>query len=279
MPAKFTILQYLPNPATEERVNIGVMTFSEKGGHVRFLSRWDRVKAFSGHDVSFLKDLSKEIIARVDSLTKAVQDRYVEKFDTSVVESWVQVWSHSVEWSTPRASMLEPIALLTDICGRCLSEPQGTPKIIRDRKAASQFAAHGLRRALDSLVGEKSESLLQKKYQLPGKHQRHHFDAAIANGVPYIVATGVSFEGPHHPASETFFNSLAWAVSDCAATAQAIPIAVVALPPKKDTEGFSDQVRNYDSKRRLYTELGAVFVPENEYEHWAKDAVSKLPAL
>ncbi len=279
MPSKFTVLQYLPNPVSGERVNIGVIAFSEKGGHVRFLSRWNRVKAFSGGDVTFLKDLSKEVVSRVESLTEAVRDKYVEKFDTTAVESWISRWAHTIEFTQSRASTLEPAELLNDLCGRLLAEPISEPKLSRDRKAASQVAAYGLRKALQDKVQMRAETLLKKRYDLEGKRQSHTFDAAIANGVPYVAVMGVSFEGPPHSNTDTFFDSLAWAVSDCASAAQAIPIAIVALPPKSNLEGFSFQQKSFAAKKKLYSDLGASFVVEADYQDWAHTVVGGLRNL
>src|SRR5205085_8631669 len=108
MPSKYTVLQFLPNPASGERVNVGVIAYGPSGGYVRFLSRWDRVRAFARTDVSFLKDLTKAVIARVDVLTQAVREGFVPEFQPAEIEGWVAKWSFCVEFTEPRASLLNP---------------------------------------------------------------------------------------------------------------------------------------------------------------------------
>jgi hypothetical protein len=277
MPSKYTVLQYLPDPATGERVNIGIITYGEMAGHVRFLSRWDRVKAFAGGDITFLKDLSKEIVGRVEALTKAVTDKFVGSFDPTVIEVWMGRWSHGVEFTPPRASMLDSAQLLNDLCTRLLEEPTPDRRPGRDRTAAARVAAHSLRAALEDKIGDESEDLLKKNYRLAGKHQAHRFDAAVANGVPYVVASGISFEGPYSDRMETFYDSLAWAVTDVASSAQAIPVAVVALPPIPESDGYETQKTNFQHKAKLYSDLGAVFLTEDQYPDWAKETVDRLP--
>jgi hypothetical protein len=277
MATHYVVLQYLPNPASGERVNIGIIAYNDTGGVVRFLSRWERVRAFAGSDVSFLKELTQAVVARVDSLTAAVRNKFVEQFQASDIERWASRWSHSVEFTPPRASTLAPERLLNDLCGRLLTDPAPEKKVGRDRAAAARVAIFGLREALGAKVGDKAEKLLRRNYRLEGKHQRHKFDAGVANGVPYAVAMGLSFEGVYTERNEKLFDSLAWAVSDVAVNAQAIPVAVVALPPVDGTPGFEQQVRSYEQKQKLYTELGATFISEADYPKWASRFVETLP--
>ena len=50
MPSQYTIVQYLPNPISGERINIGAIAFDSQTTLVYFLKSWDRVKAFAGQD-------------------------------------------------------------------------------------------------------------------------------------------------------------------------------------------------------------------------------------
>ena len=277
MLSKYTVLQYLPNPTSGERVNIAIVTYNERGAYVRSLSRWDRVKAFAGSDVGFLKDLLKNLTTRVENARLAVRDQLVSEFEAKLIEDWTGQWSYTLEFTPPRASLLDPASLLNDLCGRFLTEPVTEKKAGRDRGAAARLVAFGLRAALTERVGAEAEDLLRKNYKLPGKHQPHKFDAAIANGVPYAVAMGISFEVPYSERSELFFDSLAWSVSDVAANAQALPVAIVALPPIEGQLAYDLQKASFETKRQLYTSLGATFLTEPDYPDWAKQVVDKLP--
>jgi Protein of unknown function (DUF3037) len=58
MPGYYSVVQYLPDPVTDERVNIGVITYGDGGIRCRFLRTWTRVRMFGGEDVSFLREFA-----------------------------------------------------------------------------------------------------------------------------------------------------------------------------------------------------------------------------
>ena len=62
MPSRYCIIRYVPNPLTEERVNVGVIAYDDTQVRVRFLERWNRVKHFAGRDITFLRDLARVLL-------------------------------------------------------------------------------------------------------------------------------------------------------------------------------------------------------------------------
>ena len=59
MPSRYSIIQYVPNPIADERINIGVLAFDENLVKVSFLKNWQRVKDFGGENIDFLQDFAE----------------------------------------------------------------------------------------------------------------------------------------------------------------------------------------------------------------------------
>ena len=59
MASRYSVIQYVPNPIADERINIGVLAFNEQVVKVHFLSRWDRVRDFGQvKDIDFLQNFA-----------------------------------------------------------------------------------------------------------------------------------------------------------------------------------------------------------------------------
>lgn len=55
MASRYSIVQYVPNPITDEWINIGVVAFDDNDVRVQFVNNWGRVQAFGREDINFLR--------------------------------------------------------------------------------------------------------------------------------------------------------------------------------------------------------------------------------
>ena len=60
MVSRYSIIQYVPNPIADERMNIGVLAFDNENVRVQFLRNWSRVHDFGGENIRFLRDFAKK---------------------------------------------------------------------------------------------------------------------------------------------------------------------------------------------------------------------------
>src|SRR5437660_835922 len=106
MASFYSVVQYLPDPVRNERVNVGVLAFG--GGRLRsqFLTNWNRVKQFVGRDVSFLIELSRD----------------ARRWDEQTVRTLAGQWTGSIQLTEVAASVLDTDELLVDSVGRYLVE-------------------------------------------------------------------------------------------------------------------------------------------------------------
>ena len=65
MPSNYAIVQYRPDPASDERLNIGVIAWDADGAHAVFVDTWERVRSFGGCDIGFLREFAQSMQMRL----------------------------------------------------------------------------------------------------------------------------------------------------------------------------------------------------------------------
>src|SRR4051812_34186562 len=105
MPARYTVVQYVPDPIADERINIGVIAFTEDRIVPRFLHDWSRVRRFGGADVSFLKAFARQLHEEVSpALFLDGFERAVGNVNAGSILSASENWMNSIQLTAPRAS-------------------------------------------------------------------------------------------------------------------------------------------------------------------------------
>lgn len=106
----YTIVRFVPDPISEEFINVGVIAFNEDKILVEQTKDWDRVESFArGGDTEFLKD-SLEILKHQAKSNKVY---WLEKINREreglsrrdLIEKMSRNWINSVQLSPPRASL------------------------------------------------------------------------------------------------------------------------------------------------------------------------------
>jgi hypothetical protein len=274
MASFYTVVQYVPDPISDERINIGVIAYAGTIVRSQFLTEWRRVKSFGGEDVQFLKDFARRLQRAV---ARQAEGLPVEggPVNAASLERWIGSWHNSIQFTPARASLRSPDALLREGVQRFLSEPVRAAEEAgpRDHQDARDLTTSRVRRAVHDLVGDVAESLTRQRYPLDGAKSRHTFAVAVANGVPYLAAQAVSLERGASKQLITTLDAIAWTVSDTHAQYNALPLGVVMLPARETSPHFADLDQLRAERKALYQELGADVLLEDEVEGWAKSVL------
>jgi hypothetical protein len=269
MSPRFSIVQYVPDPVTDERINIGVVVVDESDRvQGRFLRDWRRVREFGGTDVKFLQAFAREIEDLASSQPHLLIDPLALTRD--VLDAAPERWHNALQLTPFRASTLDADALLEQIGGRFLKERVPRARG-RDRRAAASIAANQLMEAVRGEGARRPERYVQRNVEIEGKHDDHHLDVALANGTVRLGALGLSFESRTPNDLQREIRATAWTLDDVAGASD-IPLAVVVLPPKSRS-------KNYEHATDLFTDLGAEVVPEDEVADWARDVARDIPVV
>ena len=270
MASRYSVIQYVPNPIADERINIGVLAFDDQDVKVKFLSRWNRVSCFGpSSDLLVIKDFATRMREATENGLLFPGD---EPSDTPRHERLAKIskgWINSIQFTAPRGS-LEPLdALLEDVIETYLMEPSEKTRRLRDRQTAARVTTSKIRHALQQVYdSDRAKELLKEDFEIRGRHQPHTFDVTVANGRPIFSAHGISFEvqTPEH-----LRESLAWKITDIKEAKPDFPLAIVALPPVPETSDYARLENLYRSTMKTYTDLGAEVLEEEKIEKWASD--------
>jgi hypothetical protein len=271
--AHYTIVQYVPDPIAEERVNIGVLAYSGENVQSRFITRWDRVKSFAPGDITFLKDFARQMNPpRLTQFGFQMENGAPPKLNEDEIDEMIEGWRHSIQFTAPRGSTLTPEELVKRMAGRFLKAPSERKPRARDKRAAISLAANQLGLAVRE-KGLQPGEVLKKGYPIAGRVEIHQFDLGLANGRTYLGAQALSFEVPQDRTLERDLEATAWAIDDVRAKHKNLPLAVVVLPPHAPGKS-----KLFGRAQLLFGKLGAELVTEGQVPSWAERTVTETLA-
>ncbi len=274
MASQYSVIQYVPNPIADERINIGVLAFNDQVVRVHFLQNWKRVKQFGNEDVSFLREFADRMEESAARGSFFLEDVSKDIPKHQQIIKVARGWMNSIQFTEPCGSLLDVDSLLEDAAETYLIEIENIednlPKKIfpRDRKVASKIANKTVKQVLKELKGEQAQEYF--KTSLAGKHEGHKLDAVVANGKPYLAVHGLSFE-VHSPKS--VLDALSWAIVDVKNSYQSLPFGVLLLPPKRE---LRELTKAYETAIEKYEDLGAIVLKENDLEDWTNQTLAQL---
>ena len=216
MASRYSVIQYVPNPIADERINIGVLVFDEEIVKVHFLRSWERVKTFGKEDIKFLRDFAARMVkASKDGLLFPHYDPNNDLSRVDRVRKVSREWTNSIQLTEPRGS-LENIESVFEntIKTYLVDEIPPMQSNIRDRQYAKRIVTSSVKNRLKNRFGKENADKLFKKDAdaiIKGVSDSHNFDVSVANGHPYLAAHGVSFEIRTH--KETL-DALSWWIKD-----------------------------------------------------------------
>jgi hypothetical protein len=263
MASFYTVVQYVPDPVTDERLNVGIIAFDSGVIRSRFLRRWRRVQQFGAESIAFLKEFAQQVGQSSRSEVPLPGLGTTVALDADAIRAISGRWMNSIQFTEPKASLLAPDELLAETAPRFLREVAPRRRGFRDRRAAASLATSRVAAALEERVGEASRDLLRKNVKLQGEFDQHQFDVAVQNGRVFFAAHGLSFEGPLTRDLEKEIDATAWGVDDVKRQQPRLPLAIVALPPRT-------QSKTYERASRVFEGLRADVVDENQVDEWAQ---------
>jgi hypothetical protein len=269
MPARYSVIQYVPDPATDERINFGVLAFGSGELHARFVKDWRRIARFGGPDIAFLRGFAREV-ERVASGQTSLVVAGTDTLNENVLLEAAGKWMNSIQLTTPRASTLDPAALADQTAARFLRARMPQIRRGRDRRAAAGAASRSLAAALRAEGSRRPEKYVRRNEVVEGALDEHHLDVALANGSPQWGVLAMSFESGNASELGREVRANAWTLDDVSNAKNAIPIAVVTLPPLR---GHS---KTYDHAVELFESLEAEVVEEKDLGPWAEEVAQEV---
>lgn len=246
MTSYYRVVQFVPDVVRDERLNIGVIAYSETETLCQFIKNWRRLRYLTG-DVRFLKSVASKI----------------EKMTVAELEECANRWRNCVQLSKPAASLLSTGDLLLDAAKRYLVDPEVTEKAYRTSADVRRKAKRELIEAIASHVSRAATKLLKSNEQIEGRYNKHAFDLSVKNGKVVFAANAISFQMPDQTTLIKTRDATAWAIDDVHRATSDLSLAVIVAPPVNDDTLFQEA-------KKMYEDLRAEVVIDRDLPAWAK---------
>src|SRR2546427_238547 len=119
----YSVVQYVPDPTRDERINVGIVVASEDGtiGRAKFPKDWSRVRQFGREDVTFLRDFANSLERDLRAQLQLMPNG--ERWHLDSLQRFSAEWQNSIQISEPRVSSLSPEQLVDEMYERLVKEP------------------------------------------------------------------------------------------------------------------------------------------------------------
>jgi hypothetical protein len=275
MASQYSVVQYVPDPIADERINIGVVVIGDSGPRVQFLSNWDRVKRFGKADIGYLREFASKLAAEI----KHAGEELTLKDPGSVekrLEKMVSGWMNSIQFTPLRGSLKSSADLLEEARLTFLVDQVRERQGYRDRGQAANATRKALRFALEKRFSDRSDDFLRANEPIDGRFVQHVFDAVVANGAPYLAAHALSFEIPEPKQLVRVVDAIAFQAEDVKGLSPDLPIGIVVYPPKEKAPNYGLALAVLARAQTIFGGLDIPLLAPTAVEIWAEPTVNRL---
>lgn len=267
MPSFFSVIRYVPDPITDERLNIGVVVYGEGTVLSKFIGEWAKVRIFGGEDVRFLREFADDVERKQLSLFKQNS-----RWNEDTLQQISKHWKNSIQLSEPKASLRSPHELLEDISSRYIREQVHRRRDGKDKREVVRLGLEALTQSfLQRHHQPLSSSLIKRRHPIEGARDNHSLDLVIGNGHPFFAAEALSFQGQDPVEMRKEVDAALWVIEDIKKADKNFPLAVLALPPV-------GRLALYSKARRIFkNELKVDFVAGAQVVGWGRKMARVIP--
>lgn len=255
MPSHYTVIQYVPDPVTGERINVGVAGYADGLVMTRFLINWARVKALAGRNAATLE--------RIEAIFHGVdQDRLLAMIHDA---------PNSIQFTAPSGSLRSLEETVEREAQRYLVDAPIVERSVNHGDVV-YYAKSELSAAITRRAGSRAaKSLIRPNLEVPGRFGiNRRFDLGIRNGKPLHAIQALSFSGSKMP--ERQIEATAFLAEE---VAEKVPVTVVVAPPMT---ALATAV--YENARRTLEAVRARVVTQDEFkgiaDNIAEDALAHV---
>jgi hypothetical protein len=273
MTTLYSVVQYVPDPIANERVNIGVAIFAGNGPKFRFVSRLDKARSLGREGLGTVLDLMADVRERNFGPLGAPENWSFDKLGQLLGK-----WQNTVQFTPPRASTKDADLLLGELAELFLHDRGDADTLVESPEVVGHStAAREVKKAVKDALATRlgsgaARQLLRSNAPLQGRSGIHDFDIAIVNGSPLVAARAISFRVKDDARLRNAVDAAAFAISDVTKVFRKIKAALVYIPPtQSNTEAF-------ERAKSLGKKLHIPLVDHTESANWATRVVRGISA-
>jgi hypothetical protein len=255
----YSVLQYVPDPLADERVNVGVIAFDANTFQCQLLDDWRRVHSFGARSVTELRGAVRELEGELEQQAQESPGETKSRID-----ELARTWRHSIQMTVSRASTMAVSDLMVEMTGIMLKQSpiQRRP---RTKTAILAQARVSLERVL-----EDRRDLVRGRAPVPGRYINHEVDLAVVNGKVLLAAQAISFARAPSSTLEKDVSATAWVIEDVRQAEGAPQLAVIVGAPDDRKRG------DFVTATKLFADMDAQVVPTEGVDSWAQELAPRL---
>ena len=286
MPTYYTVVQCVPDPIANERINVGVIVVGDGQLRCRFLSNWDRVAQFAHEDVGYVREFAEQVEqAAAESAAGSVLVHIpglpgLRGLDATVLQPMIGEWRNCIQLTPAQPSLESPDALLINMAETFLGESTGELTQFRDRQTAARLALESVRRAVGQRVSATDTAhVVRADYQVAGRViPRLTLDLAIRNEGLCIAIRALSFETDDIPELDRQIREAIFTLRDVGDRHERVRLYLIALPPREDqrhrhNRQAQERLREVQQSCR---QIEARLVLESGLSEWAEEIATMV---
>lgn len=261
--SNYIVIKYIPNPLSDEGINVGVIAFSGDQVRAQLTDDFSRARAFAKADPKLLRATLSDIRQLI------VQNALTE----SKIFRMCDTWKNEVQFTAPRASIQSVEQLLREATAQFLPVATQLPIVQRVGKRRA------VKIAVESLTGRITQrfqttkvaarKLIRLDYEAAGRLEQHEFDLALVNGELKLAAVALSFARENKSQLKRDLDAAAFVLEDMRKLNKRLSLAVLGYR----TDSVSEDVRRAEI---LFANWGVEVITENKVDEWASTVVQKL---
>jgi hypothetical protein len=277
MPTYYTVVQYVPDPVADERINIGVIAFGDGRISSRFVKNWGRVQKFGTlKNIGFARDFARRIErASVGQESEAEQGALLrgvarDEITEDALLRMIEESGNLIQFTPAQAAIGTPEELLPNLARLFLRGPVAAPAAFRDRQQAARLAVATARKAVQMRLGMPDvKNIVRSNYTLAGDLVKNlTVDMAVVNAEVQEVAEAVSFETHNMAELDDQVERIIFRLDDIKSAHPRARRDVFVFTPKQDKRGFAEARRRYEDFIVSCEKIDANLIPEYEADSW-----------
>lgn len=261
----YTVIKYVPNPLTDECINVGVIAFDGNQVIAQLTSDFSRARAFAKTDPKLLR-------ATLSDFRQLIEQNALNEFK---IRRICDSWQNEVQFTTPRVSALPVDQLLSEVV------PQFLPSQNREASVQRVGKRRAVKVAVELLTGRITDrfhttkavarKLIRLDYEAPGRLEQHEFDLALVNGELKLAAIALSFARENKAQLKRDLDAAAFVMEDMRKMNRRLPLVVLGYR----ADSAPEDIRRAET---LFANWDAKVITETKVDAWAGTVVQALPA-
>jgi hypothetical protein len=274
MTTSYIVIQYTPDPATGERLNVGIAAWSADNVSCRFTNNWRRLRTVApASDLTYLQEFVEHFtgVVRRSNACSAPEAASGTYFQEKMISSFHENWASKIHFTEPRGSLRDPDTTISRLSKLFVSIISDDRVRRRTRSTAISLTVRALRSAVAHRLSKPDiQNYIMIRPDVPGQLENHILDVGLKNGKLISGVHALSFESQDAIHLEREVESTAYVLNDVMKATSPIEVSVFALPPTVTTEGA------FKRAEKLFRAMKVPLIEEGSLEKWAAQQAEEL---